>query len=223
MKKIKDLESIKNGKYKSYSGSDKLHNWQIIILDYNYGDPQLIIKNDLSNWIELPNGLSGSFTSRGGNPYNNMTFTLDKLYSEKLSGRSVEDECNLYQDGDNLLLIINGNFSFMRPINIDLNLEYEECPSIREVESTYVVGNNTIVIDNLKYKSSYKTYRFFFNDEEWLIKKFNRYRDGGTTEIEVQDLNGNLHEFYTPSPFNKDKVPYIVLNGFKLVLTKVKD
>jgi hypothetical protein len=231
MKKIIELKKVKEGKYQVFKGQDKYDFWHLIILDYNYGDPQLLIKKGINDWIELPNGLSGSFTSRkDGGAFNNNSFTLDKFYSNKLLGYDKETECNLYQDGDKLLLSLGSyNFSFMEKIStkistwqIDVeNIEYEECPDIRKIESTYTLGDNKIVMDNLVYKPTYSSYRFFFNEEEWEITKFDRYRDGGTTEISVKDLKGNIHEFYTPTPFNKELKAYIILNGVKMFITSI--
>jgi hypothetical protein len=84
MKKFKDLKKIQEGKYQVFSGETKYNKISLFIIDYNnYGDPQVILKKDDLNWIEIPGGLSGIFTHRNGKPHNSCSFNLDKYYKEK--------------------------------------------------------------------------------------------------------------------------------------------
>jgi hypothetical protein len=99
-------------------------------------------------------------------------------------------------------------------------LEYEECPRILVTENSYTFGGNKIELKNLKYKSTYNTYKFLFNEEEWKIISFHRYRDGGTTDIVVEDLNGNTHQFHQDTPFKMDGECYLMLNGVKINLVE---
>lgn len=57
--------------------------------------------------------------------------------------------------------------------------------------------------------------------EDYEIKDFQRYRDGGTTEINVVDKDGNGYNFYYPSPFNKGISP--TFDDIELSLTPRND
>jgi len=66
-----------------------------------------------------------------------------------------------------------------------------------------------IIVDFPKFNFGYNTQRFRIlrnNEiEEYTIKNFERYRDGGTTYIYVIGKDGKEHKFYSPTPFKKDE------------------
>lgn len=224
MKDFKDLKSIQEGKYSFFQGVTKNYKIRLALLGYVYGEPQILLQKEGLPWIELPNSLSGSFTAREGKPYNATSLTLDSYYLEKLGLFSPKIE--MYQDGDSLLFA-NGSFGFgflTKEDNISIEeLKYEECPVLYEVESTYTCGNNKIEILNLKYKSTYQTYRFLFNEEEWEVISFERYRDGGTTDIKIKDLSGQIHQFHQDTPFKENGEVYLILNGIRIDFLKKVD
>ena len=65
------------------------------------------------------------------------------------------------------------------------------------------------VVDYPAYNFQYEKYSFkMIKDnevEEMKVKNLARYRDGGTTIITVVDKDGKEHEFFSPTPFEKEK------------------
>lgn len=77
-----------------------------------------------------------------------------------------------------------------------------------------------ILIDYPTYHSSYETHRIRTIGKNRIIKEykileFERYRDGGTTEITLVDEQGDDHMFFSPTPFEKEKSS--TWNGQELV------
>lgn len=222
MKDFKDLKKVQEGKYTVFSGESKNDKIKIIIMDYNYGDSQFFISLNDDNFIEIPFGLSGSFTSRNGEPYNSMSLTLDDYFQKRLN--LTKGEIQLFVDGYNCLISYSfRKFAFLKKdwqVSQGLyNLQYEECPVIETIESQYKFSNNLIEIKSVEYKSTYDDYKFIFNGEEWKILEFLRYRDGGTTDIKLEDKHGNIHQFHSDTPFKgENREIYLILNGLKVNL-----
>lgn len=88
-----------------------------------------------------------------------------------------------------------------------LSMKYLKIPeSIRRIEYCYKTKDATpkyFVIDYPAYNFKYDNHRFFVVENgimnEFEIKNFVRYRDGGTTIITVVDNNGNEHKFFSPT------------------------
>jgi hypothetical protein len=71
----------------------------------------------------------------------------------------------------------------------------------------------------VKYKSTYDDYKFTFNGEEWKILELQRYKDGGTTDIKLEDNNGNIHQYHQDTVFKgENRQIYLILNGLKINL-----
>lgn len=95
-----------------------------------------------------------------------------------------------------------------------LTMKYLKIPeSIRRIEYCQKTKDTTpkyFVIDYPAYNFKYDNHRFFVveNDiiDEFEIKKFVRYRDGGTTIITVVDNSGNEHKFFSPTTFQTENI-----------------
>lgn len=88
-------------------------------------------------------------------------------------------------------------------------------------EMIVFVGN----FDDVKTKSNLPTYivvdcsRFYSDEKErffiihlgaikqFEVTRFDRFRDGGTTYITAKDDKNKTYEFFSPTPFDKNKVP----------------
>jgi len=101
----------------------------------------------------------------------------------------------------------NETFVNYEEIERALSMKYLKIPeSIRHIEYCYKTKDETptyFVVDYPAYNFKYDNHRFFVikNEvtEEFEIKNFMRYRDGGTTIITVIDENGNEHKFFSPT------------------------
>jgi hypothetical protein len=101
----------------------------------------------------------------------------------------------------------NETFENYNEIEKALSLDYLKLPSdVRSISYCFKTKDETpkyFFIDYPKYSFSYDNHRFLTieNDEvtEYKITKFNRYRDGGTSEISITDDNGVEHEFFSPT------------------------
>jgi hypothetical protein len=95
-----------------------------------------------------------------------------------------------------------------------LSMKYLKIPdSIKTIEYCYKTDDEIpkyFIVDYPTYNFQYKNHRFFMIEnnivKEFKIKKFDRYKDGGTTIITVIDDNSIEHEFFSPTVFSKDLV-----------------
>jgi len=114
-----------------------------------------------------------------------------------------------------------------------LTASYIELPrEVRTIEycvqtiSTKDKTPSYLVIENSTYSSRYgdycvhllkKTEKGELLSEQLIVRSFERYRDGGTTIIEMQDKSGNPYQFFSPSPFNKSKNTKATLNDIEVI------
>jgi hypothetical protein len=113
----------------------------------------------------------------------------------------------------------SNNFNFLAKINDEdaiadeLTVQYMELPKdVREI--AYICElkeiGATLCIDYPTYKFEYRDHRvrMIYVDntvEEFDIVQFDRYRDGGTTTIDLVDSHGVEHTFHSPTPFLSDE------------------
>jgi len=101
----------------------------------------------------------------------------------------------------------NETFVNYNEIEKALSMKYLKIPeSIRKIEYCYKTKDiipKYFIVDYPAYNFKYDNHRFFVIENgtmnEFEIKNFVRYRDGGTTIITVVDNNGNEHTFFSPT------------------------
>jgi len=226
--------------------------FEVLRFEYKFEQPELFIRfiGDI-HFIEMCGGGSNSARGnmRKGSVTNVWEIWDDRRFREKIS--IFEHDSNmLLQFGEfgdfNFLSIVarqhvEDSYHFRdspHGLNINTNLldvvlksEYLALPEdVRSV--VYMYKTNTLqptffVVDCQKYKFSYNTHMFRKIDPsgkitKMQIKNFARMRDGGTTEITLDD-NGEEHVFYSPTtlgvkPGNEKDVTFD-----KEVLVKVTD
>lgn len=107
-----------------------------------------------------------------------------------------------YEKGNNLNRLVN-----FKEIENALSMKYLKIPeSIRGIEYCYKtkdINPKYFVVDYPAYNYKYDNHRFFVIEnkivKEFAIKNFTRYRDGGTTIINVIDEHGIEHKFFSPT------------------------
>lgn len=199
-----DLPSEDKGKATAF--------FELLRLD-NRGDHQTYIRfPNEDHFVEMVGGGGGS--GRG-----NMMTSGGKDVWETGSDLHFE----IYSQEDNLLLTFGKHltqFNFMVKVHDDaevrkaLSMKYLRIPEdVRQVEYLYKtksVSPKYFVIDYPAYNFRYDNHRFRIIDndgvKEYKIKNFERYRDGGTTIIDVVDENSKEHKFFSPTPFDKSAV-----------------
>ena len=88
-----------------------------------------------------------------------------------------------------------------------LSMKYLKIPeSVRKIEYCYKTKDKTpkyFLVDYPAYNFKYDNFRFFVIEDEiatqFDIKNVTRYRDGGTTIIDVIDKIGVEHKFFSPT------------------------
>lgn len=180
--------------------------------DY-HGDHQMYIRfpNEDDHFVEM-------FGGGGGSGRGDMKISGGKNVWKTGSDKQFE----IYSHGENLLISFGKHlpeFNFMVKVNDEsevqkaLSMKYLKIPQdVRQIEYLYKtksVSPKFFVIDYPAYNFKYDNHRFRIIDndgtKEYKIQKFERYRDGGTTIIDVIDENGQFHKFFSPSPFDKGK------------------
>jgi len=90
-----------------------------------------------------------------------------------------------------------------------LSKKYVKFPDHRKIEYSYMTEDlDLILVDYPAHQFSYEGHRFWFGNlgtgmKEGKISNFIRARDGGTTNMDIT-IDGTIHKFYSPTPFNPD-------------------
>ncbi len=101
----------------------------------------------------------------------------------------------------------NETFVNFKEIEKALSMKYLKIPeSVRKIEYCYKTKDKTpkyFLVDYPAYNFKYDNFRFFVIEDEiatqFDIKNVTRYRDGGTTIIDVIDKIGVEHKFFSPT------------------------
>lgn len=96
-----------------------------------------------------------------------------------------------------------------------LKMKYLKIPqNIRKVEYCFKTMDQTpkyILIEYPAHNFHYDNHNFYIIEnniaKEYKIKKFERYRDGGTTYITIVDEHEKEFKLYSPTPFDKTLKP----------------
>ena len=133
---------------------------------------------------------------------------------------SIMSKWKLYTQQEWAFLHRYGNdFEFLNKVNDldaianEIKIEYMALPTeVRSVEYTSMINDSGVVLvgDYPRYSHRYDDYMFRLvypnqSIELLSVEKFDRYRDGGTTEVSLRDSKGELHEFYYPSSCGRPK------------------
>lgn len=217
------LEKYKDSTFKYYKG----FKFEVLIFDkYIWGKPRVLIKYKKYNkfdgaFVETIGGQS--YSRSGSDGIDESIYKLKNIFEENI------EEVSLTVDRDRILIAHGTNFEFIdRDESVEPNLENElllELPAIKAVEFISQFRdepNKYIIVDKDKYDHSVPN-RFFIgtiSDYKLLeIENFTRYRDGGTTIIEI----ANGFEFLYPSPFNKSAKSFWSNNeGKKFELNQIE-
>lgn len=120
------------------------------------------------------------------------------------------------------------NETFVNFYEIDkaLSMKYLKLPeSVRKIEYCYKTKDlepTYYLIDYPAYNFKYENHRFFVienNSEKQIeIKNFIRFRDGGTTIVNLLDENGIEHKFFSPQTmFPTDKELHSTFDDIELI------
>lgn len=187
--------------------------FEILRFSYEGGNRQIYVRFPNTDYfVEM---IGGCGSGRG-----------DMQHSE---GKNIwEDEfksqMTIYSHNNDLIFIIGKwEFNFMKRVaifkkgeNINypeiekaLSLKYLKIPeNIRTIEYCYKTKDENpkyFLVDYPTYSFQYENLRFFVIENEvarqYDIRKVDRYRDGGTTYIDVVDEDGNDHIYFSPTRF----------------------
>lgn len=178
---------------------------EVLILPYNSDHPTMFMRNKKNeHFIEL----YGNGHSANGNK---KSWGFQNVFSEY---ESYNRFYKLYSEGSIAMLLNSGDHEFMHGKELEHNdlvdLKYVPIPENRIFE--YILFNEEkdlyITVDRPEIHWSYEDFRVhIFTHQQTIcqnanVLKANRYRDGGTTEIET-----DLGFLYCPTSFKQDENP----------------
>lgn len=217
----------------NFSGNEQPKSFDILVFDYMFGGHEVYIKYpNLDYFIEMV-GCTSSMSGDAGE-----LNVKDAWYTGE-----YKSEIKMYYEDDNMFVNFRPgslNFSFCKLIHTSLGIiknydeinnalskEYLKIPdSVRKIQYAYKSGDvdpTYYIVDASEFNFCYDTCRFFildsrYNETEYKITNFERYRDGGTTYITISDCDTE-HILYAPTPFAKN-IPSTFDNNELVKLTE---
>jgi len=187
---------------------------EILILPYNSDHPNIFMRNGKNeHFVEL---YGGGSSSNG----NKKSWSFQNVFSEY---ENLDRFYKLYSEGSiAMLLNSTSNYAFISGKELEYNdlvdLKYVPIPENRIFE--YILFNEEkdlyITVDRPEIHWSYEDFRVhIFTHQRTIcqnvnVLKINRYKDGGTTEIET-----DLGFLYCPTTFNQHENPTWTTNSEK--------
>lgn len=207
--------SDETGTAKFWSAKQEKAFFEILIFDYKYGCNEVYVRYPgTEHFIETTGGhksVQGSMIKGSGeNPWHDDYRKKFEFY--------IHDKNMMFKEFNHNFLVKVNDEEALRIVS-DPQLNYLELPhDVIEISYAHRLGDMFFVIFNPKYNFTYRSSRMIrysgTNCEELKIQKFERYRDGGTTEVVAADHSGTEHIFYYPTPFKKDICP--TYNGISM-------
>lgn len=219
----------------NYFANDKTKEayFEVVIFGYKYGRHEIYIKYpDAEFYVEV---FGGSGSSHGDmKHYQGRVLIEEKVKPFIFENVLQPNLIKMFKHDQHLLLNLDatysGDFNFLerialvndkynsyesfglREVEVALHTPFVPIPNDRELAYTYMTDdNNYIIVDQSAYNFSYDSMRCFYGNikdgiKEYKMNNFVRYKDGGTSMFNIV-IDGKVCEFYSPSGFNKEKVP----------------
>ena len=224
-REIKLFRSFDSQLVQKYHGNRENPGWyELIMMNYKYGEPQYLIKYPYTNFfVEI---VGGGASINGVHEHITCSHPIKDFidpyyYEDKLSHEKLE----IFRFGERVMMMVDSfRHDFLDEVlNEDvLDQEYIKIPEFREIAYAFHSTElaKYLIVDQSKYNFQYETMRLFFGDVKdgfhiLKIEDFARYRDGGTTIFKFSH-EGKEYEFFNPSPLKQDNSP-TTLNDMKLV------
>jgi len=208
LKELKDFDGFEVSLYRSYL-------FELLFFEFNQKIKHRIFLKypDTDYFVELYGNGGWSFGKKECLRVGNVWDDNDQI-SVKLFESNLFLDLNDFHFGFDFMTLVgkyseknNGYVSNLEEINQVFSGKYLKIPdSIRKISYLMKLNDKYFVFDYPSYNFNYSNHRFRIvcgdNIEEYKIINFQRYRDGGTTYINVIDKNGDKHVFYSPSKFS---------------------
>ncbi len=195
--------------------------FELLRFELDGGDHQIYIRFPRSNFfVEMFGGFAGGRGDMKSSKFENI---FAESYNKEYKFYSFEENAMLLMSGNELNFMKrvasydkgnpysspypNETFVNYPEIEKALSLQYLKIPDdIRKIQYCFKTKDETpiyFLVDYPAYNFKYDNHNFYLikdgQAKEYKITNFSRYRDGGTTIIEVVDEHGFKHTFFSPT------------------------
>lgn len=202
--------------------------FELLRFEYQYGDHQLYIRfPNTDHFVEMVGGGIGSsignmISAKGQNPWGeewSMNFDIfsqanNLLFVNGLKINFMTKVASYGKGNPYNHPFPNEKYENVEELEAALSMKYLKVPEhIRTI--SYCLKTNDerptyFLVDCPKYNFQYSNHRFFVikeddTHEELKITNFVRYKDGGTTEIQLLSADNKVHSFFSPSSLGRAK------------------
>jgi hypothetical protein len=220
-REIRLYRSYDKNLVKTYHGNREIPGcYELIMMDYKYGEPRYLIKYPYTNFFVELSGGGGSMNGVHEHIYcsNPIKDIIDPYYYESLL---QNQKLEIYRFGERVMLTVDSfRHDFLDQVYGEdiLSQEFIKIPDLREISYAYYSPRygKYLIVDQSEFNFQYETMRLFYGDMKsglsiLPIENFARYRDGGTTHFEFE-YEGEKYKFHSPSRLGSDEKKYVTIN-----------